>query len=140
MDVSRLDLSRLLRRALVGLGVGALATLTDLIALAVLVEGFGVAPKIANVPALLGGAAVQFVGCRHALFANARSGSLKKQAGGFLLTEIGTLALNAGLFHVLVHFTTLPYLVVRLVSAFLVFVGFSYPLWNRVFRVPDPVR
>ncbi len=133
-------LSRLLRRSLKGLGIGALATLTDLIALSFLVEVVDIAPKVANAPALLLGAMVQFFGCRHALFDNAQHGSLRRQAGGFAITEAGTLALNAALFHVLVHQTSLPYLAARLLGAFAVFVCFSYPLWNRVFRTAELIH
>jgi putative flippase GtrA len=43
-------------------GVGAVATVVDVFLLLCLVELGGVAPALANVPALLGGLAVQFVG------------------------------------------------------------------------------
>ena len=43
-------------------GVGAVATGVDLLALALLVSAFGLAPRAASLPALALGIAVQFVG------------------------------------------------------------------------------
>jgi len=132
---------RLLRRLVASLGVGVVATGVDLLTLFILVEVAGLAPTVANVPALLAGAAVQFLGCRHLVF-KARKGSLARQLGGFVVTELGTLALNGIAFHLLVTLTPVPYALARPLGTFLVFVGFSYPLWTRVFRSgrePDPV-
>jgi len=117
-----------------GLLVGGVATATDMLALAVLVELAGLSPQAANAPALLAGAVVQFLGCRHLVF-RAERGSLLKQLGGFAATEAGTLALNALLFHALVTWTPVPYIAARAVGTFLVFIAFSYPMWRRVFRV-----
>lgn len=116
------------------LGVGAAATGVDLLALCLLVELGGLSPRIANVPALLAGAAVQFVGCRHVVFERATDGPLGRQLTGFALTEAGTLALNALAFHALVSLTPTPYPAARALGTLLVFVGFSFPMWSRVFR------
>jgi len=120
-------------RFLRGAGVGIAATAADLMALAVLVELFTLAPTVANVPALLVGALVQFLGCRHLVF-DAAGGSLRRQAVGFALAEAGTLALNGLAFHLLVTLTPVPYALARPVGTFVVFVGFSYPVWHLVFR------
>jgi hypothetical protein len=66
----------------------------------------------------------------------AEQGSVRKQLGGFALTEAGTLILNGLLFHLLVSLTPLPYPFARAVGTFLVFVGFSFPLWAKVFNSP----
>lgn len=122
-------LLRLVRSA----GVGAAATGADLLVLALLVEVGGLAPTVANVPALLVGAAVQFFGCRHLVF-DAADGALGRQIGGFALAEAGTLALNGLAFHLLVTATPVPYALARPLGTFLVFAGFSYPIWHVVFR------
>ena len=120
-----------------GAAVGVVATAADLLLLAVLVEVSGLSPLVANVPALLAGAAVQFLGCRHLVF-DAGSGSLGRQVVGFSLAEAGTLALNALAFHALVTLSPVPYAIARPLGTFLVFIGFSYPVWHLVFRRPRP--
>jgi len=122
-----------LRRFVASLGVGGAATLVDLLALTLLVELVGLSPDRANVPALLVGAAVQFIGCRHLVF-RAGDGQLSRQVLGFAGVEIATLALNGLLFHALLVLTPLPYPVIRLIGTFLVFVSFSYPMWHIVFE------
>ena len=114
---------------------GGVATLLDLSVLTLLVEGFGLTPSRANVPALLAGALVQFVGSRRFVF-RATEGAVSRQLAGFAAVEAGTFALNAALFHLAVTRTPLPYPVARLACQFLVYAGFSYPLWTRVFSVP----
>jgi putative flippase GtrA len=114
-------------------GLGVLATVVDFAVLTGLVELAGLAPAIANIPALACGAAVQFVGCRYLVF-RARAGSFAKQLGGFAATELGTVALNGLAFHLFVTFTSIPYPIARVVGTFLVFAGFSFPLWTLVFR------
>ena len=113
--------------------MGALATAVDLLALALLVEVLGVPPAVANVPALLAGAAVQFFGCRHLVFGSGE-GSLARHLGGFLLAEMGALILNAIIFHVLIRVTPLPYAFARVGGQAVVYAAFSYPMWSRVFR------
>ena len=120
-----------------GAGVGLVATVVDLLALAILVELVGLAPTIANVPALLAGAAVQFLGCRHLVF-RAGAGSLRRQLGGFVFAEAATLLMNALAFHLLVTLTPVPYALARPIGTFLVFAGFSYPVWHLVFAERKP--
>jgi putative flippase GtrA len=120
-----------------GAGVGIAATVADLLALAILVELCALAPTIANVPALLVGAAVQFLGCRHVVF-QAGAGSLRRQLGGFVLAEAATLLMNALAFHLLVTLSPAPYALARPLGTFLVFAGFSYPIWHLVFAEKKP--
>ncbi len=133
MEQPRETLLARLRRLLRGAGVGIAATAADLLVLALLVEGAGMPVTVANVPALLVGAAVQFVGCRHLVF-QASGGALGRQIAGFALAEAGTLALNGLAFHLFVTLTPVPYALARPAGTFLVFVGFSYPVWHLVFR------
>lgn len=114
-------------------GVGAIASGVDLAVLLLLVHGARLSPAAANVPALLAGALVQFVGARQLVF-SASAGALGRQAARFALAECGTLALNALLFCALTAWTPLPIAACRLAATALVFVGFSFPAWARVFR------
>ncbi|MBS2029700.1 MAG: GtrA family protein [Deltaproteobacteria bacterium] len=114
-------------------GVGILASLLDLAVLTLLVRGFRFSPQAANVPALLCGAVVQFAGARHVVF-GAADRDIRTQLLRFALAEVGTLALNALGFALLTHFTPLPFPLARLAATLLVFVGFSFPAWTRVFR------
>jgi putative flippase GtrA len=123
--------------ALKSLLAGGVATLGDLGTLAVLVGVLSVAPRWANVPALLMGATIQFVGNRH--FAFAPTGSWRRQVTLFILAEAVALTLNAVLFDIaarMVPLDTLTALGVRALAGFLVFAGWSYPAWRRIFRAP----
>src|SRR5262245_20497151 len=73
---------------------GAAATLIDVVVLATAVGLLGVSARAANVPALLAGAVVQFVGNRNWAF-EARAGSLRRQLLLFTVVEALALALNA---------------------------------------------
>lgn len=122
--------ARFVRASLVGL----VATAVDLLALAALVELGRLSPALANVPALLAGLAVQFLGCRYVVFAGSKQ-PLAHQLAGFAAAEAGALALNAALFHVLVSWTTIPYALARPAGQLVVFVAFSFPVWTRVFAL-----
>ena len=120
---------------------GAAATLVDLGTLTVLVAAFGLSPRQANVPALVAGGIVNFLGNRHFAF-RATAGSIAKQAIGYGAVEIVALVLNGVLFDAAMR--ALPghadwYVLLRLVTSHAVFLFFSYPLWRLVFRVPRPV-
>jgi putative flippase GtrA len=119
---------KLARSALVGVA----ATLIDLATLAFLVEIVGLRPEIANVPALLLGVATQFFGNKWFAFQD-RSREHVRQGAKFALIETGALLLNALIFQLFVTRTVLPYPVARLVGQALVYFGYSYPLWGRIF-------
>lgn len=117
---------------------GGAATLVDVAVLAVLVSLFGLAPRVANVPSLVAGAGVSFVGNRHFAF-RAGAGSLPRQAARFALVEIVGLALNAVLFDLAARAlppSALAATAARLAIGHVVFLAWSYPSWRRVFRVP----
>jgi putative flippase GtrA len=116
--------------------VGIVATGADVVTLLVLVGLVGFAPVQANVPALLLGVAVQYAGNKYFAFEDHSRDHLR-QGALFALVEIGTLALNAAGFHLLVTMTPMPYPLVRVVVTLTVYLGFSFPLWRRVFR-PSP--
>ena len=121
---------------------GAAATLADVAVLAILVSLVGLAPRVANIPALVVGGIVNFVGNRHFAF-RATSGSLAKQAALFAIVELAALAANGILFDVVMRLLPVhlawAYVPVRLVTSHVVFLAWSYPLWRFVFRVPAPV-
>lgn len=129
----RLTLVQKVARFARSIGVGVVASVVDMLVLAVLVSGLHLPSQLANVPALVAGALVQFLGCRHVVF-GAAGGALRRQVAGFVATEAGTLALNGLAFHLLVTLTPIPYPIARLLGTFLVFTTFSLPLWTRVFR------
>jgi putative flippase GtrA len=127
----------MLRSALAG---GA-ATLVDMALLALLVGAFGVPARIANAPALLAGASVQFFGNRHFAF-RAGSAPVARQLLWFTVTEVVALALNAIGFDLAMRalapreHEAVVALVVRAGVSFVVFSAWSYPIWRRVFTVP----
>lgn len=122
---------------------GAAATLTDLLVLAVLVSGLGLRARVANVPALLAGGTVNFLGNRHFAF-RATEGSVVRQAVLYALVELVALGLNGVLYDQTEQALALhgapswSYLAVRLVTSNVVFLFWSYPLWRGVFRTPVP--
>jgi len=115
-----------------GLGVGGVASIVDFVFLAALVELGGITPKSANLPALLAGAVVQFVGFRRFVFVGSAKRSFWWQLFGFSAVTGISLALTAGAFHALVTMG-FPYPLARPIAAFTVYCGFSYIAWKRVF-------
>ena len=122
---------------------GAAATGSDLAALAILVSVLHVDPRIANIPALVVGGVVNFVGNRYFAF-RAQNGHVGKQAVGYTAVELVALALNGLLYDQVLRRAPESahlYWVVRLVTSHVVFLCWSYPLWRRVFRVaPSTAR
>jgi len=115
-------------------GVGILATVVDLAALAILVSGFGVSPHVASMPALALGIAIQFVGNKLFAFADP-SRAWVKQGAQFLGVEALGFVANIVLFDLALRLTHLPYLPLRLVTTNLVYFAICLPLWSRIFRV-----
>jgi putative flippase GtrA len=113
--------------------VGAAATAADLGALTLLIEGVGFTPRAANVPALLVGVLVQFLGNKLFAFGD-RSRAWLAQGLAFAAVELGALALNALLFHLVCD--ALPYLMARAATSAAVYLLYSYPLWGRIFAAP----
>jgi putative flippase GtrA len=114
-------------------GVGIAATLTDLTTLAVLVQTVHLSPRVASLPALTLGIAVQFVGNK--LFAfNDRSRAWMRQGAQFLGVEALGFIANLALFDFAVTHTSVPYLPLRLLTTNLVYFVICLPLWSRIFR------
>jgi len=113
--------------------VGVVATLIDVLALTILVDGLGVAPAVANLPALSLGLLVQFFGNKYFAF-NDRSRDLMRQGALFGVVEVGAILLNLLAFHLLAVTCGLPVQLARLIGSAGVYFGFSYPLWGRIFR------
>ena len=113
--------------------VGIVATVVDVGALALLIHVAGLTPVQANVPALVLGVVIQYLGNKYIAFGDPSRNHLR-QGGLFLLVEAGTMLLNVLGFHLLVTLTPLPYYVVRPVVTLAVYCGFSFPLWTRIFR------
>lgn len=116
---------------------GAAATAADLTTLALLVSALHVDPRAASLPALAVGGVVNFVGNRDFAF-RARAGRLARQATGYAAVELVALALNGLLYDAALR--ALPgaahvYWLVRLATSHAVFLGWSYPLWRKVFAV-----
>lgn len=125
---------QLLRAGLAGIA----ATGADLATLALLVSVLHVDPRAASVPALVVGGVVNFVGNRHFAF-RATEGHVARQAAGYTAVEVVALALNGLLYDTvlrLVPGARSAYALVRLVTSHAVFLGWSYPLWRRVFALP----
>jgi putative flippase GtrA len=123
----------LLRAGVAGLA----ATAADLAMLTVLVSVLHVDPRLASLPALVVGGGVNFLGHRHFAF-RARDGHVGKQVAGYTAVEIVALALNGLLYDTvlrLVPGARAAYWLVRLATSHAVFLGWSYPLWRRVFAV-----
>lgn len=126
--------------------VGVVATAVDLFSLTFLIEVLALGPQLANLPALALGAIVQFVGSRGLVFRASAGDFLARnswlaQGAGFSVVELGTLALNGVVFSLLMATGLCPYVIARVVSTFLVFAGFSFPLWRCVFRAtPPPIK
>ncbi len=127
---------RLLTRFFRSIGVGGLATLTDLVLLTLLVSGLGVHVRIASIPALVLGMFVQFVGNKHFAFRD-RSRKWVKQGLQFAGVELIGFAANAMVFDLLVTQTPMPYLVARCLGTFVVYVAVCMPLWSRIFKQPE---
>lgn len=123
--------STMIRSAL----AGAAATAVDLSLLAMLVGVVGTSARLANVPALLAGAVVQFFGNRHFAF-RAESGALGRQLPLFILTEAVALGLNGVLYDFVARAVSLDAMLavmVRLGVSFVVFSAWSHPVWKRIF-------
>jgi putative flippase GtrA len=132
--VSWKRIAELLRAGVAGLA----ATASDMGTLAILVSVLHVDARSASIPALVAGGIVNFLGNRHYAF-RAGAGHIGKQAVGYTAVELVALALNGLLYDTVLR--AVPgaahvYWLVRLATTNAVFLGWSFPLWRRVFRVP----
>ncbi len=116
--------------------VGTLATVADLGSLTLLVEFARLPPRVASLPALLAGVAIQFVGNKWFAFRD-RSSAWLGQAVAFGSVELLGLSANYALFDLVIAHTALPYLPVRMAVTSLVYFGLCLPLWRRIFTPTD---
>ena len=120
---------------------GLAATAADVATLTLLTSGFGVDPRVANVPALAAGGIAMFFGQRHFGFRASGHGAqhARRQVVAFAATQVLGLAMNAYLFDLgvrLLPFGRAHVVVLRLVVSNLVWLGYSFPVWHWVFRAP----
>lgn len=114
---------------------GAAATLTDFTVFFALANGVGLDPRWANLPALVAGGVVNFVGNRRFAF-HAHHGSLTRQAQRFIGVTVIGLALNAVIFHFAVDaLTAWPAWVLRVIIGNAVYVGWYFPMFRKIFHV-----
>jgi putative flippase GtrA len=119
--------------------VGVLATVIDVTLLMICLRGLHFNPYLAKTIALAGGVTTQFVGNRRFAF-RAQAGRLDRQLRWFVVVEIvafvATVFVFRGLLAVFQRWTV-PFadVVANLLSGSIVYFGFSYPLWKRVFAL-----
>ena len=122
-----------IRTVLRSMGVGGVATLTDLAVLGALASGLHLGPRAASLPALLAGIAVQFAGNKLFAFED-HSKRWGEQLALFLGVEALGVAANLALFDVAVRALPLPYLATRLLTTNIVYFAVCLPLWSRIFK------
>ena len=125
-------LLRLVRSGLAGL----LATLSDLAVLTALTELAGLSPRVASIPALVTGAVVMFFGQKHFAF-RAQGKPRARELAEFAAVQLGGLVLTGFLYDSALRLApslAANYVLVRLVTTNLVWLGYSFPLWHVVFR------
>lgn len=117
--------------------VGIFATIIDYTVLELVARVLHVDPSLAKIPALACGTLTQFVGSRYFAF-RAQRGPLGRQLKWFVFAEFCAFCLTVLVFRVMVSWWHMPMEIANMVSGFLVYFGFSYPIWKRVFTVDAP--
>lgn len=119
--------------------VGIIATIVDVSLLMLCLRVLGLDPYVAKSIALAGGVSTQFIGNRRFAF-QATTGRLRRQLQWFIVVEaiafVATVLVFRGLL-ALGRYMHIPLadLGANLLSGSIVYFGFSYPLWKRVFRL-----
>lgn len=121
--------------------VGLVATIVDFAILELLARGLHMAPIPSKAIALACGVTTQFVGSRYYAF-RAHAGSWHRQLRAFLIVEACAYCLSLGVFEGLRTVGARLHIPVdlelaNLLTGSIVYFGFSYPIWKRVFHV-DP--
>jgi len=109
--------------------VGLLATASDLGSLMLLIHGLGLTKRAANMPSLLPGLLVQFIGNKFFAFDD-RSRAIVRQGSLFFIIELVAFGLNVLLFDLLVSRTPIHEILARLLGTNIVYLGFSFPMWS----------
>lgn len=112
--------------------LGFVATVVDLAVLTFLVERVALSKEVANWPALLAGALLQFAGNKWFVFPNP-AGRLVRQGIWFTVVEVATFGLNGLLFHLLAGLSPVPYQATGVALGAVVYLGFSFPVWRLIF-------
>jgi putative flippase GtrA len=114
--------------------VGLVATASDLGSLLLLIHVAGLSKRLANIPSLLPGLLIQFIGNKYFAFQD-RSKAIVMQGSLFFVIEMFAFAFNVLLFDLLVHRCAMHEIPARLLGTNIVYLGFSFPLWRLlVFR------
>lgn len=119
--------------------VGIVATIVDVSLLMLMLRVFALNPYLAKTIALAGGVSTQFLGNRRFAF-QATTGRLRRQLQWFVVVEtiafVTTVFVFRGLLALFKHLNIpLADLAANLMSGSIVYFGFSYPLWKRVFQL-----
>jgi len=125
-------LFRLVRSGIAGLA----ATLCDLGVLTGLTELAGTSPRLASIPALATGGLVMFFGQKYFAFGG-RGKPRPRELLEFAMVQVGGLVITGLLYDSALRLApnlTSHYVLVRLVTTNLVWLGYSFPLWHLVFR------
>jgi putative flippase GtrA len=109
--------------------VGLLATASDLGSLMLLIHGAGLTKRAANMPSLLPGLLVQFIGNKFFAFDD-RSRAIVRQGSLFFIIELVAFGLNVLVFDLLVSRTPIHEILARLLGTNIVYLGFSFPMWS----------
>ncbi len=122
------------RRFLRSSAVGIVATIIDYAVLELFARVLHVDPSLAKIPALTCGTLTQFIGSRYYAF-RAQQGRLGRQMKWFAFVEFCAFWLTVLAFRVMVRWMHLPMEIANWFSGSLIYFGFSYPIWKRVFTV-----
>lgn len=119
--------------------VGIVATIVDVTLLMIALRALGLNPYLAKTIALAGGVTTQFLGNRKFAF-RAEAGRLQRQLKWFVVVEaiafVTTVFVFRGLLAGFRHLNVpLADVAANLLSGSIVYFGFSYPLWKRVFAL-----
>jgi putative flippase GtrA len=126
------ELRRFARSSLMGM----LASAVDFGTLVLCARLLGIDPLWSKALALLLGSATQFVGSRHFAF-RARSGQLHRQLKLYVAAEVCATLLTLVVFRVMMRTLHMPLELANLVTGPIVHIGFSYPVWKRIFATPQ---
>ncbi|MCB9682892.1 MAG: GtrA family protein [Alphaproteobacteria bacterium] len=121
------------------MAVGLAATASDLLTLTFIVEALGLPNTVANVPGLLVGTTVQYLGNKTFAFRDPSRDHLRKGTL-FALVETATFTFNAVGFHLVVTHTPVPMIPARLLVSSLIYFTWQFPMWRRVFAHDAPAE
>jgi putative flippase GtrA len=116
------------------IATGGVASLVDMAVLVGLVEFCHVTPEYANFPSLIIGSLIQFWGNRHFAFGVTTRQGVKKHLWQFAVVEIASLAMNGVGFYAVLKWTNIHYVVARPLVITVIYLGFSFPAWGRIFK------